>query len=250
VYPDGADRRAKACAEQEDCWDAGALHSFSRLCGVTHYYSAPEGVYTRLQVALPTWCYTTLGSHLSPPCHALLQVILPVEGSRVVMASDGLWDVLTFTKVYLKFVCTPPFLLTTCGATRGRQHAAAVCMRWRCLEDRQQLVVQTWVVTATPEAHRCCITLTCKQTDSVTKPACVWVDCLQALKLTRSKPTGAAASTLVTAVSRDLRTMDDASIIIIDLLPTEGTSFPTVALKANPKGSEKPGEVPPGPRAD
>jgi hypothetical protein len=35
--------------------------------------------------------------------------------------------------------------------------------------------------------------------------------------------------------------MDDASIIIIDLLPTEGTSFPTVALKANPKGSEKPG---------
>jgi serine/threonine protein phosphatase PrpC len=40
----------------------------------------------------------------------LLQVILPVEGCRVVMASDGLWDVLTFTKVnsnqlYLAAVC-------------------------------------------------------------------------------------------------------------------------------------------------
>lgn len=63
----------------------------------------------------------------------------------------------------------------------------------------------------------------------------------KAVKLTRSKPTGAAASALVTAVSRDLRTMDDASIIIIDMLPSEGTSFPTVALKANPKGSEKSG---------
>lgn len=63
----------------------------------------------------------------------------------------------------------------------------------------------------------------------------------KAAKITRSKPTGAAASTLVTAVSRDLRTMDDASIVIIDMLPTEGTSFPTVALKANPKGTEKGG---------
>jgi hypothetical protein len=72
-------------------------------------------------------------------------------------------------------------------------------------------------------------------------PACgaVHTGHVQALKLTRSKPTGAAASTLVTAVSRDLRTMDDASIIIIDMLPSEGTSFPTVALKANPKGTEK-----------
>lgn len=54
----------------------------------------------------------------------------------------------------------------------------------------------------------------------------------KALKLTRSKPTSAAASALITAVSRDLRTLDDASIIVIDLLPTESTSFPTVALKS------------------
>ncbi|KAJ9511432.1 hypothetical protein QJQ45_029903, partial [Haematococcus lacustris] len=92
------------------------------------------------------------------PIPHIRQIILPVEGCRVVMASDGLWDVLSFTK---------------------------------------------------------------------------------AIKLTRSKPTGAAASTLVSAVSRDLRTMDDASIVIIDILPSEGTSFPTVALKATPQASQK-----------
>ena len=75
---------------------------------------------------------------------------MPVEGCRVLMASDGLWDVLSFSK---------------------------------------------------------------------------------AVKLTRTKPTGAAASALVNAVSRDLRTLDDASIVVIDILPTAHTSFPTVALK-------------------
>ncbi len=87
--------------------------------------------------------------HLPP------QLVLPREGSRVIMASDGLWDVLSYTK---------------------------------------------------------------------------------ALKMTRSKPTGAAASTLITAVSRDLRTLDDASIVVIDLLPSEATSFPTVALRAGAPG--------------
>ncbi|GFH29938.1 PPM-type phosphatase domain-containing protein, partial [Haematococcus lacustris] len=38
---------------------------------------------------------------------------------------------------------------------------------------------------------------------------------------------------------KDLRTMDDASIVIIDILPSEGTSFPTVALKATPQASQK-----------
>jgi serine/threonine protein phosphatase PrpC len=107
-------------------------------------------------------CTPGMMQSLTWRCRPGSQVLLPVEGCRVVMASDGLWDVLTFTK---------------------------------------------------------------------------------ALKLTRSKPTGAAASALVTAVSRDLRTLDDASIIIVDMLPTEGTSFPTVALRANPN---KPGACVPG----
>lgn len=92
------------------------------------------------------------GAEVVPVPH-IRQLILPREGCRVIMASDGLWDVLSYSK---------------------------------------------------------------------------------ALKMTRSKPTGAAASTLITAVSRDLRTLDDASIVVIDLLPSESTSFPTVALRANP----------------
>lgn len=58
-------------------------------------------------------------------------------------------------------------------------------------------------------------------------------------KLTRSKTTAAAASALARTVSRDLRTMDDVSIIVIDFLPTDCTSFPTVALKAGPQGGGK-----------
>lgn len=94
------------------------------------------------------------GAEVVPVPH-IRQIMLPRDGCRVIMASDGLWDVLSYAKV---------------------------------------------------------------------------------LKLTRSKPTSAAASTLITAVSRDLRTLDDASIIVIDLLPSEATSFPTVALRATPGG--------------
>jgi len=101
------------------------------------------------------------GPEVVPVPH-IRQVLLPGEGCRVIMASDGLWDVLSFSK---------------------------------------------------------------------------------SAKLTRSKPTGASASALVSAVSRDLRTMDDASIIIIDVLPSESTSFPTVALKANPRSTEKSGGI-------
>lgn len=42
-----------------------------------------------------------------------------------------------------------------------------------------------------------------------------------------------AASTLITAVSRDLRTLDDASIVVVDMLASESTSFPTVALQVS-----------------
>ncbi|GLC33563.1 hypothetical protein PLESTB_000088500 [Pleodorina starrii] len=57
----------------------------------------------------------------------------------------------------------------------------------------------------------------------------------KAVKLCRFKPAPAATSALMAAVSRDLRLLDDASIIVIDLLPSETTNWPTVALKANPK---------------
>eukprot|EP00967_Tisochrysis_lutea_P084280 scaffold117750_cov21-Tisochrysis_lutea.AAC.3 len=33
--------------------------------------------------------------------------------------------------------------------------------------------------------------------------------------------------------------MDDASIIVVDMLPSERTSFPTVALRSNPGGTKK-----------
>ncbi|PNW77853.1 hypothetical protein CHLRE_10g454450v5 [Chlamydomonas reinhardtii] len=57
----------------------------------------------------------------------------------------------------------------------------------------------------------------------------------KAVKLCRFKPASAATAALMGAVSRDLRLLDDASIIVVDLLPTDGTSWPTVALQANPK---------------
>lgn len=72
--------------------------------------------------------------------HQPLQLILPVEGCRIIVASDGLWDVLTLSK---------------------------------------------------------------------------------AVKLVRSKPTSLAASTLVDAVKRDQRFMDDATVIVVDVLPPE-----------------------------
>ncbi|KAG2431718.1 hypothetical protein HXX76_009215 [Chlamydomonas incerta] len=68
----------------------------------------------------------------------------------------------------------------------------------------------------------------------------------KAVKLCRFKPASAATAALMGAVSRDLRLLkpsysgkvvilDDASIIVVDMLPSDGTSWPTVALKANPK---------------
>ncbi|KXZ54621.1 hypothetical protein GPECTOR_4g686 [Gonium pectorale] len=57
----------------------------------------------------------------------------------------------------------------------------------------------------------------------------------KAVKLCRFKPAAAASATLMGAVSRDLRLLDDASIIVVDLLPSDTTSWPTVALKTNPK---------------
>ncbi|GIL52954.1 hypothetical protein Vafri_8690 [Volvox africanus] len=57
----------------------------------------------------------------------------------------------------------------------------------------------------------------------------------KAVKLCRFKAAPAATATLMAAVSRDLRLLDDASIIVLDLLPSENTSWPTVALKTNPK---------------
>ncbi|KAG2449516.1 hypothetical protein HYH02_005659 [Chlamydomonas schloesseri] len=57
----------------------------------------------------------------------------------------------------------------------------------------------------------------------------------KAVKLCRFKPASAATAALMGAVSRDLRLLDDASIIVVDMLPSDATSWPTVALKANPK---------------
>ncbi|GFR48931.1 hypothetical protein Agub_g10936 [Astrephomene gubernaculifera] len=59
----------------------------------------------------------------------------------------------------------------------------------------------------------------------------------KAVKLCRFKPASAATAALMGAVSRDLRLLpqDDASIIVVDLLPSDSTSWPTVALKTNPK---------------
>jgi len=41
------------------------------------------------------------------------------------------------------------------------------------------------------------------------------------------------------AVERDLRIQDDATIIVVDMLPHERTSFPTVVLLARPEGARK-----------
>lgn len=57
----------------------------------------------------------------------------------------------------------------------------------------------------------------------------------KAVKLCRLKTAAGATDTLMAAVSRDMRLLDDASIIVVDFLPSETTSFPTVALKSNPK---------------
>ncbi|GIL83304.1 hypothetical protein Vretimale_11336 [Volvox reticuliferus] len=57
----------------------------------------------------------------------------------------------------------------------------------------------------------------------------------KAVKLCRFKAAPAATAALMAAVSRDLRLLDDASIIVLDLLPSENTLWPTVALKTNPK---------------
>lgn len=57
----------------------------------------------------------------------------------------------------------------------------------------------------------------------------------KAVKLCRLKTAAGATDTLMAAVSRDMRLLDDASIIVVDFLPSEGTSFPTVALRSNPK---------------
>ncbi|KAJ9519451.1 hypothetical protein QJQ45_023188 [Haematococcus lacustris] len=93
------------------------------------------------------------------PIPHIRQVILPVEGCRVLLASDGLWDVLNLSK---------------------------------------------------------------------------------ALNLVRSKSTEAAASTLATAVSKDVRAVDDASIMVVDIMPSEHASFPSLAHKANPQ-ARRPG---------
>ncbi|KAF5831437.1 hypothetical protein DUNSADRAFT_13145 [Dunaliella salina] len=61
----------------------------------------------------------------------------------------------------------------------------------------------------------------------------------KAVTMTRAKPTSAATAALIQVVSRDLRVMDDASIVVVDMLPNERTSFPTVALRSNPGGTKK-----------
>lgn len=43
----------------------------------------------------------------------------------------------------------------------------------------------------------------------------------KAVKLVRSKPASLAASTLVDAVKRDQRFMDDTTVIVVDVLPPE-----------------------------
>eukprot|EP00798_Chlamydomonas_sp_ICE-L_P027871 gene27871-12048_t len=54
----------------------------------------------------------------------------------------------------------------------------------------------------------------------------------KAAKLARPKSAEDAVQTLMSAVMKDLRTLDDTSIIILDCLPSKGSSFPLVALKA------------------
>ena len=83
-----------------------------------------------------------------PPLAA--QIIVPEQGCRVIMASDGLWDILTLSK---------------------------------------------------------------------------------AVKMARPKTTELAASTLVNSVLRDLRFNDDTSVIVIDVLPSPLSQFPTIALQ-------------------
>lgn len=88
------------------------------------------------------------------PLPHIRQVILPTDGSRLIVASDGVWDLMSLSK---------------------------------------------------------------------------------AVKLCRLKNALSASSVLMATVSRDLRLLDDASIIVVDLLPSDSSSFPTIALKSNPK---------------
>ena len=85
-----------------------------------------------------------------PPPLLAAQIIVPEQGCRVIMASDGLWDILTLSK---------------------------------------------------------------------------------AVKMARPKTTELAASTLVNSVLRDLRFNDDTSVIVIDVLPSPLSQFPTIALQ-------------------
>ena len=53
----------------------------------------------------------------------------------------------------------------------------------------------------------------------------------KAVKMARPKTTELAASTLVNSVLRDLRFNDDTSVIVIDVLPSPLSQFPTIALQ-------------------
>ena len=61
----------------------------------------------------------------------------------------------------------------------------------------------------------------------------VWdlINLSKAVKMCRMKTADGATGAVMSAVSRDMRLLDDASIIVVDFLPSEATSFPTVALK-------------------
>lgn len=53
----------------------------------------------------------------------------------------------------------------------------------------------------------------------------------KAVKMARPKTTELAASTLVNSVLRDLRFNDDTSVIVVDVLPSPLSLFPTIALQ-------------------
>lgn len=93
-------------------------------------------------------------------CIVCLQVVLPQAGARIILCSDGVWDLMSLSK---------------------------------------------------------------------------------AVKLTRMKPCSPATASLMQTVSRDLRMLDDASIVMVDFLPCDSTSFPTIALKANPQSEKSSG---------
>eukprot|EP00798_Chlamydomonas_sp_ICE-L_P005307 gene5307-18551_t len=67
------------------------------------------------------------------------------------------------------------------------------------------------------------------------------LSCAKAARLIRTKPEKAAAAALLVAVQEDQRVMDDASIIVLDILPATTNNFPTVFLKAiDPTSSSAP----------